>query len=85
VFSEEDRERVREFTFEIARADARIVGGAITGSIAAGHDDRWSDVDVAFGVGSGQEVQTILEDWTAQIDATFGVVHRFDLSAGTAT
>jgi hypothetical protein len=50
VFTVEFRERVRDRVLELARNDARVVAGAAVGSSALGGGDRWSDLDLTFGV-----------------------------------
>ena len=79
MFTPEDRDRVRERVFAIARADERIRGAAITGSRAVGTEDRWSDVDTAFGVAAGVAIDAVLADWTDLFAQEFDVVHYFDL------
>ena len=79
MFTPEERDRVRRQVLDLARADARITGGALTGSAAAGMDDRWSDVDLAFGLADGVDPEHVLDDWTEALEREFGVVHRWDL------
>jgi hypothetical protein len=79
VFTPEDRERIRERVFALARADDRVSGGALTGSAVAGTQDRWSDVDTSFGIAEDEDLEAVLADWTAQLDHEFGVVHYWDL------
>ena len=74
---------MRERVFELARADERITGGAVTGSAAVGAEDRWSDVDTAFGIADGVDPLALLADWTRLLDAEFGFLHHFDLSHGS--
>lgn len=74
------RELIRARLLELARADARVVAAATTGSIAAGVDDEWSDVDLAFAV----EGELPLDDWTALVEREWGVVHWWDLPFRTA-
>ncbi|MCI2421855.1 nucleotidyltransferase domain-containing protein [Saccharopolyspora sp. K220] len=78
------RQDVRMKLLARARADERIVGAAITGSAARGAEDRWSDVDLFFGVGDG-EVADALRDWSAFVYRELGAVHHFDLQAGAAS
>jgi hypothetical protein len=73
---------VRQRVFEIARADDRITGGAVTGSRAVGREDRWSDIDTAFGIHPSASAEAILDEWTGELDREFDVVHRFDLARG---
>jgi hypothetical protein len=84
MFTPVDRERVRARVVELAQDDPRVTGGAVTGSGAAGSEDRWSDVDVAFGLVDGSDAEALLGEWTERLDADFGVVHHWDLHAGAA-
>jgi hypothetical protein len=84
VFTPEERQRVRDRVFELARADTRVSGGALTGSAVAGTEDRWSDVDTSFGIADGVDPEAVLDDWTAQLEDEPGVLHHWDLHhAGT--
>jgi hypothetical protein len=84
VFTPEERESVRERVFDLARADARVSGAALTGSAVAGTEDRWSDVDTSFGIADGVDPEAVLADWTEQLEGDPGVVHHWDLHhAGT--
>jgi hypothetical protein len=80
MFSVQDRERVKAFLLEQARADARVVSAAAVGS-SAGDGDRWSDLDLTFGVAEGTRVQEVLSDWTETLRTTFDSVVLFDLPA----
>jgi hypothetical protein len=83
MFTPERREIVRTGLIERARQDSRIVGAAVTGSAARGEEDRWSDIDLYFGVAAGAQVAEVLEDWSAHAYRELGAVHHFDLhSAG---
>jgi hypothetical protein len=84
MFSADDRARIRSWILALAERDERVCGGALTGSGATQTEDRWSDVDVAFGVAEGVDFERILSDWSGRIDGEFGVVHHFDLAAGAA-
>jgi hypothetical protein len=85
MFTPEDRDHVRERVFAIARGDERVTGGAVTGSRSIGREDRWSDLDTAFGVAPGVAPEPILRDWTQQLEREFDVVHRFDLQRGSTS
>jgi hypothetical protein len=82
LFSPEERDRVRERVFAIARADERVTGGAVTGSRSVGAEDRWSDVDTAFGVAAGVALDDVLSDWTEALERELDIVHHFDLRHG---
>ena len=59
--------------------DERVVAGAIVGSLAAGTGDRFSDVDVTFGIADGMSVADMLDDWTRTLADELGAVHLVDL------
>lgn len=82
MFTAEQREQVRQRILEVARADPRVIAGALTGSMAFGGGDRWSDVDVAFGIAEGITPEAVLDDWTAVLAREWGVLDYFDLPFG---
>jgi len=63
MYTPSDRERLRSALLAAAREDPRITGGAITGSASLDNEDRWSDIDLAFGVKPGMDMQAVLADW----------------------
>jgi hypothetical protein len=83
MFTVEERSRVRERLLEMADADARVVAGAEVGAGATG-GDRWSDLDLTFGVADGTAVEAVLADWTADVIGEFGAAHLFDLPFQTS-
>jgi len=85
MFTVEQRDRVRDRTLAMARADRRIVAGAAIGSAAHGPGDRWSDLDLGFGVGEGASPGEVLADWTPRLEREHGAVHLFDLLTGAAS
>jgi hypothetical protein len=82
MFTPEERERVRSRVFELARGDGRITGGALTGSVTVGAEDRWSDVDTSFGVTDGVDPRAVLDEWTPLLDRELHFLHHFDLAHG---
>ena len=84
MFSIQDRNRLCDRMLEVAKADTRVVAGAVVGSLARTAGDRWSDLDLTFGVADGVPVRDVLEDWTGTVVAEFGAAHLFDLPAGTS-
>ena len=78
AFTPEQRDQVRERLLEMARADARVTAGALVGS-SAGGGDRWSDLDITFGLAEGTAPPEILAEWTLALEREFGAVHLFDL------
>jgi len=79
LYTVEDRERARARVIEMARGDGRIVAAAEIGSLAKGTSDRWSDLDLTFGVDPGASVDEVLEDWTAWMGRELDAAHLFDL------
>jgi predicted nucleotidyltransferase len=84
MFSIKDRERVRDRVLELASSDARVVAGAVVGSLALGEGDRWSDLDLMFAVADGTPVLDVLDDWTRILVDEFDAVQLFDLPSGSS-
>jgi hypothetical protein len=82
MFTVQHRDHVRNRVLEMARADPRVTGGALTGSTAFGAGDEWSDVDVAFGITDDSMPEVVLNEWMRALDQEFGVLDHFDLQAG---
>lgn len=78
------REDVRSRLLERARTDARIAGAAITGSGAGDRGDRWSDIDLFFGLADGVAVAEAVSDWSGFVYEELGALHHFELHAGSA-
>jgi hypothetical protein len=85
MFTPLDRARVHDRLLEWARHDARVVAGAVVGSLADRPGDRFSDVDLTFGLRDGVAVNDVLEDWSRRLSDEFEAVHLFDVSTGAAT
>jgi hypothetical protein len=81
-FSPGERDAVRERILELAAADPAITGAAVTGSLAFGRGDRWSDIDLALGVAG--ELGAALRSWTERLYRDFAAVHHWDLPSGQA-
>jgi hypothetical protein len=82
MYSIEDRNGVRERVLELAASDARVVAGAVVGSLALSEGDRWSDLDLTFAVVDGVPVAEVLQDWTRTIIEEVDATVLFDLPAG---
>ncbi|MGC2485252.1 MAG: hypothetical protein WA359_03295 [Acidimicrobiales bacterium] len=82
MFSPRDRDSLREVLLSLAHNDVRLSGVAITGSAALDLEDRWSDIDLAFGVTDENEVSQVVSDWTALMYENHGAVHHADVSSG---
>ena len=82
MFSPDDRDRVKDELVSRARGDPRIDGAAFTGSSAAGHEDQWSDIDLALSVAADRE--ETMADWTAWMYDTHDAAHHLDVAHGDA-
>jgi hypothetical protein len=82
MFTPEQRARLRSDLLEYAAGDPRVSGAAITGSAAVEREDRWSDIDLAFGVVDASEVANVLSDWTALMYEQHLALHHLDVKAG---
>lgn len=76
------RDRVRAHLLGLAESDSRVVAAAAIGSLAHGDGDRWSDLDLTFGVAAESSVDEVLDDWTHELAEVFGAVPLLDLSRG---
>jgi hypothetical protein len=63
---------VRRRLLELAEKDPRITGAAVTGSAADGNEDRWSDIDLFFGVGDLVALDAVVSDWSSYLYASLG-------------
>lgn len=81
IFTAEQRDRLRDELVAQARSDPRLVAAAAVGSSARG-GDRWSDLDLTFGVVDGVAIETVLADWTRDMEDRRGAAVLFDLPVG---
>ena len=84
MFSIDDRNRVRDHVLKRADADIRVVAGAVVGSLANSEGDRWSDLDLTFGVDDGVPIREVLDEFTVDLISQFEATHLFDLPSGAA-
>src|SRR5260370_18568364 len=83
MFTPEERTHLRLELLEYAASDCRISGAAITSSGAAEREDRWSDIDLAFGVFDAGELPNVLSDWTARMYDQHLALHHLDVKSGS--
>jgi hypothetical protein len=84
LFTVDQRNRVRDHVVARAGADARVLSGAVVGSLANSPGDRWSDLDLTFGVVDDVDIRDVLDDFTADLVREFRAVPLFDLPSGDA-
>jgi hypothetical protein len=82
MFTAEERDRLRCDLLEYAASDRRISGAAITGSAAGASEDRWSDIDLAFGVADAIQLPNVLADWTTRMYRQHRALHHLDMVFG---
>lgn len=82
MFTEEYRAQLRSKLLDYAANDNRVAGAAITGSAAVEQEDRWSDIDLAFGVNDADQVSAVLSDFTALMYERHAALHHLDIRAG---
>jgi hypothetical protein len=82
VFTVEQRDALREHVLRYAEEDERIVAGAAVGSLAVDGGDRFSDLDLTFGIADHLPVAGVLDDWTRTLIGERDAVHLADLERG---
>jgi hypothetical protein len=82
MFSVEYRATLRAELLDYAANDKRLGGAAVTGSAAVEREDRWSDIDLAFGVSDAGHVGAVLSDFTGLMYDRHGALHHYDVRAG---
>jgi hypothetical protein len=85
MFTIAQRDALRERVLEIAGQDERVVAGALVGSLAVDSGDRFSDLDLTFGVADHVSVADVLDDWTRTLIEERDGVHLADLERGPTT
>jgi hypothetical protein len=79
VFAVEQRDALRERVLGLAEEDERVVAGAVVGSLAVDAGDRFSDLDVTFGIAEHVVVADVLDDWTRTLIDELHAVQLADL------
>jgi hypothetical protein len=82
VFTVEQRDAVREHLLRLAEADEHVVAGAAVGSLATDGGDRFSDLDLSFGIADRVPVAAVLRAWTRRLIDQLDAVHLADLQRG---
>jgi hypothetical protein len=85
VFTVEQRDALRERVLRLAQEDERIVAGAVVGSLALDGGDRFSDLDLTFGVAEHVRVADVLADWTHTLIDELAAVQLAELERGPTT
>src|SRR3989454_5230439 len=85
MFTVEQREALRERMLRLAQEDERVVAGAVVGSLAVDGADRFSDVDLTFGIADHVQVADVLDDWTRTLIDELDAVPLAELERGPTT
>jgi hypothetical protein len=82
VYTVDQRNELRARMLRLAEEDERVVAGAAVGSLADGSGDRFSDLDLTFGIANRVPIADVLEDWTRTLTEELDAVQLADLQAG---
>jgi hypothetical protein len=86
VFTVEQRDALRERLLRLAAEDERVVAGAAVGSLAVeGGGDRFSDLDLTFGIADHVQLGGVLDDWTRTLAEELDAVQLADLARAPTT
>src|SRR2546426_560451 len=85
VFTVEQRDALRKHMLQLAEEDERVVAGAAVGSLAVNGGDRFSDLDLTFGIADDVPATEVLDDWTRTLIGERDAVHLADLERGPTT
>ena len=83
MFTIEQRDALRAWVLRLAEEDGRVVAGAAVGSLAVGSGDRFSDLDLTFGISDSATVAEVLDDWTRRLAEELDAIRLADLEVGT--
>jgi hypothetical protein len=84
LFTDIERNILLERVSKIAQSDNRVSGGALVGSFANNVMDKYSDIDITFGIKTGFEPLSILNEWTEILKSEFEIVDYFDVKSASA-
>jgi hypothetical protein len=86
MFTVEQRNALRDRVLQLAEGDERVVAGALVGSLAVdGGGDRFSDLDLTFGVADGVSIGAVLDDWGQGLSSELDAIQLVDLVRGSTT
>ena len=85
MFTVEQRDALHEHVLELAEEDERVVAGAAVGSLAVDGGDRFSDLDLTFGVADDVPTTEVLDDWTRTLIGEREAVQLADLERSPTT
>lgn len=84
VFTQAARADLRAELLSAAEGDKMIDAAALFGSAARDAEDRWSDIDLAFGLAPGCDVLEVAARWTHLLYQSHGARAHVDIWSGDA-
>ena len=85
MFTVEQRDALREHVLQLAEEDERVIAAAAVGSLAVDGGDRFSDLDLTFGIAHHVPVADVLDEWTRKLIDELDAVHLADLERSPTT
>src|SRR5438105_6729699 len=85
MFTVEQRDALHERLLRLAEEDERVVAGAVVGSLAVDSGDRFSDLDLTFGIADHVQVADVHDDWTRSLIEELDAVQLAGLERGPTT
>jgi hypothetical protein len=85
MFTLEQRDALCERVLRLGEEDDRVVAAAIVGSLAVDGGDRFSDLDLTFGVADRARVADVLDDWARTLVDELDAVQLVELERGPTT
>lgn len=79
MYTPAERDRLRDSLVAASRTDPRITAAALTGSAAAGREDAWSDIDLAFRLADDSDLEPALAEWTERMYREHAAVDHLDV------
>lgn len=83
LFSQAERDATLDQVLKLTESDPRIEAAIVTGSVAAGRADRWSDIDLDLVVAEGESCEAIAADWVSRLYDELRVVHHYETAFGS--
>lgn len=79
MFTVDQRNDLRDLVLRLGQRDDRVVAAAAVGSLAVDEGDRFSDLDLTFGIAEPTSVAAVIADWTNTLVEEMGALKLVDL------
>lgn len=74
-----ERTALRDWLIDLARADEHVTSAAVLGSGADGHEDRWSEIDLALRLAPGRDPKVIADARAERLGERVQPVSQLDI------